>query len=190
LGLEAEEFRPWKDMMLGSSDTILLVEGETDKRYFEMLRAPEHGSNRLLLQGDIVPYEGTGSLCNTVLLRFIKNRHRRFFVTFDLDAADRVEKSLKGLQLERSKHYLPIGHNAAGKRNIEGLLPEFVTKAVYEANAGLVQAATAGTKDEQDSAKRRLKILLFEEFKKQATAGPEFFASFYALTKIINKAIS
>jgi hypothetical protein len=144
----------------------------------------------LLLQGDIVPYEGTGSLCNTVLLRFIKNRHRRFFVTFDLDAVDRVEKPLKGLQLEKYKHYLPIGHNVAGKRNIEGLLPEVVTKAVYEANASLVQAATAGTKDEQDSAKRKLKTLLLEEFEKKATARPEFFGNFYALTKVINRAIS
>jgi len=190
LGLDAEEFKPWKEMMLGPADTILLVEGDTDKKYFEMLRAPEHGSNRLLLQGDIVPYEGTGSLSNTVLLRFIKNRHRRFFVTFDLDAVDRVEKPLKGLQLEKHKHYLPIGHNVAGKRNIEGLLPEVVTKAVYEANASLVQAATAGTKDEQDSAKRKLKALLLEEFEKKATAGPEFFGNFYALTKVINKAIS
>ena len=52
-------------------------------------------------------------------------------------------------------------------RNIEGLLPEVVTKAVYEANADLVQAATAGTKEEQDSAKRELKTLLLEEFQKE-----------------------
>jgi energy-coupling factor transporter ATP-binding protein EcfA2 len=190
LGLDTEEFKPWKDMMLGSADSILLVEGDTDKKYFEMLRKSEHGENRLLLQGDIVSYEGTGSLNNTVLLRFIKNRHRKFFVTFDLDAVDRVEKTLKSLQLEKHKHYVPIGHNTAGKRNIEGLLPEVVTKAVYEANANLVQAATAGTKEEQDSAKRRLKTLLLEEFEKKAIPGPEFFGSFYTLTKIINRAIS
>jgi energy-coupling factor transporter ATP-binding protein EcfA2 len=190
LGLDTEEFKPWKGMMLAGADTILLVEGDTDKKYFEMLRAPSHGSNRLLLQGEIVPYEGTGSLSNTVLLRFIKNRHRKFFVTFDLDAVDRIEKTLKGLQLERHRHYMPIGQNAAGKRNIEGLLPETVTKAVYESNADLVQAATAGTKDEQDSAKRKLKTLLLEEFEKKATPGPEFFGHFYALTKVINKALS
>ena len=88
-------------MLLADADTILLVEGETDKKYFEMLRRLEHGSNRSLLHGDIVPYEGTGSLSNNVLLRFIKNRHRRFFVTFDLDAIDRIERTLKGLQLEK-----------------------------------------------------------------------------------------
>ncbi len=47
-----------------------------------------------------------------------------------------------------------------------------------------------GTKEEQDGAKRRLKTLLLEEFEKKATPGPEFFGSFYALTKIINRAIS
>jgi putative ATP-dependent endonuclease of OLD family len=190
LGLDTEEFKPWKDMMLGSTDSILLVEGDTDKKYLEMLRDAKHGSNRLVLHGDIVSYEGTGSLSNTVLLRFIKNRHRKVFVTFDLDAVDRVEKTLKGLKLEKKKHYLPIGHNVAGKRNIEGLLPESVTKGVYKANASLVQAATAGTKEEQESAKRKLKTLLFDEFEKQATPGVEFFGGFYSVVKVINKAVS
>lgn len=190
LGLDAEEFKPWKSMMLAGVDTILLVEGETDVKYFEMLRGPEHGNNRLQLQGDIVPYEGTGSLSNTVLLRFVKNRHRKFFVTFDLDAEGQIVKTLKCLQLEKHKHYLPVGLNVAGKRNIEGLLPDVVTKAVYEANPDLVQAATAGTKDEQDAAKRKLKGLLHQEFKKRATPGQEYFGHFYALTKAINKAMT
>lgn len=190
LGLHAEEFKPWKPMMLASVDTILLVEGETDVKYFEMLRGAEHGSNRLQLQGDIVSYEGTGSLSNTVLLRFVKNRHRKFFVTFDLDAECQIEKTLKSLQLEKYKHYLPIGLNVAGKRNIEGLLPDVVTKAVYEANPSLVQAATAGTKEEQDTAKRKLKGLLYQEFKKRATAGPEYFTHFYGIAKTINKAMA
>ncbi len=77
LGLDAEEFKPWKAMLLAATDALLLVEGETDKEYFEMLREQSHGSNRLLLQGEIVPYEGTGALCNTVLLRFVKNRYRK-----------------------------------------------------------------------------------------------------------------
>jgi predicted ATP-dependent endonuclease of OLD family len=189
LGLDAEEFKPWKSMVLAASDAILLVEGETDKAYFEMLRNQSHGSNRLLLQGEIVPYEGTGALCNTVLLRFVKNRYRKFFVTFDLDAAGQIEKTLKSLQLEKSKHYLPVGLSAAGKRNIEGLLPDSVTTSVYAANASLVQAATAGTKEEQEGARNRLKKLLLEEFKTKAKPGAEFFGNFYALTKAINKAL-
>lgn len=189
LGLDAEEFKPWKAMLLAGSDAILLVEGETDKEYFEMLRDQAHGANRLLVPGEVVSYEGTGALSNTVLLRFIKNRYRRFFVTFDLDAAERIEKTLKSLQLEKGTHYIPIGLSAPGKRNIEGLLPESVTTAVYGANPNLVQAATAGTKDEQDSAKNRLKKLLLDEFKNQATPGAEFFGNFYSLSKAINKGL-
>jgi hypothetical protein len=189
LGLQADEFKPWKAMLLTGADAILLVEGETDKEYFEMLRSAEHGSNQLRFQGEVVSYEGTGSLSNTVLLRFVKNRYPRFFVTFDLDAADRIEKPLKALQLERGAHYLPVGQNSPGKRNIEGLLPESVTTAVYGGNAALVQAATSGTKDEQESARSRLKKLLLEEFKAKAQPGEEFFGRFYALAKTINRAL-
>ncbi len=189
LGLQAEEFKPWKAMLVTDADAILLVEGDTDKEYLEMLRAPEHGSNRLHFQGEIVSYEGTGSLSNTVLLRFVKNRYPKFFVTFDLDAADRIEKHLKALQLERGTHYVPVGQNVAGKRNIEGLLPDSVTTAVYGGNAGLVQAATSGTKEEQDSARGRLKKLLLQEFKARARPGEEFFGQFYAVARIINKAL-
>lgn len=189
LGLDAEEFKPWKTVLLTGSDAILLVEGDTDKEYFEILRSDVHGDKRLLFQGDIVSYGGTGALNNTTLLRFVKDRHRRFFVTFDLDAADRIEKTLNGLQLEKGKHYLPIGLNVAGKRNIEGLLPESVTTAVYGANPALVQAATAGTKEEAESAKNRLKRLLLEEFKRRAMPGTDFYGHFYALSKVINKSL-
>ena len=54
----------------------------------------------------------------------------------------------------------------------------------------MVQAATTGTKDEQNSARKHLKALFLEEFKKKAIPGAEFFEHFYALTKVINKALS
>jgi len=189
LGLDADEFKPWKQMLMGRTDAVLLVEGETDKEYFEMLRKPEHGINRLRFQGEIVSYEGTGALSNTILLRFVKNRYPKFFVTFDLDAAERIEKNLKALGLEKGKHYLPVGLNAAGKRNIEGLLPDSVTTAVYGRSADLVQAATSGTKEEQESAKARLKSLLLKEFKERARPGQEYFGRFYSLVKTINKSL-
>jgi AAA15 family ATPase/GTPase len=190
LGLDTEEFKPWKALILSGSEAILLVEGETDCEYFEMLRLEVHGTSRLQVRGEVVSYEGTGSLQNTVLLRFIKNRYRKLFVTFDLDAAERLEKPLQALQLEKGKHYLPVGLNVAGKKNIEGLLPDRVATAVYGAHPGLVQAATAGTKDEQDSAKGRLKRLLLEEFKRQAQPGSEDYGHFYQLARAINRALS
>jgi hypothetical protein len=190
LGLDTEEFKPWKALILSTSDAIVLVEGETDRAYLEMLRDEAHGANRLVVPGEIVSYEGTGSLQNTILLRFIKNRYRKIFVTFDLEAADRLEKTLQTLQLEKGKQYTPVGLNTAGKRNIEGLLPEKVITAVYASNTALVQAATAGTKDEQENAKGRLKKLLLEEFKRQARPGAEDYGHFYALAKVITRALA
>jgi len=190
LGLATDEFKPWKKMMVNESDAILLVEGDTDREYFERLRDPIHGEHRLDFEGEVVSYDGTGALNNTVLLRFVKNRYKRIFVTFDLDAVTTLDKTLHTLQMEKGRQYLPIGLAAAGKRNIEGLLPERVTTAVYAANPSLVQAATAGTKEEQDSAKGRLKKLLLEEFKRVATPGVNDFGHFYSVVKVANKALS
>jgi putative ATP-dependent endonuclease of OLD family len=190
LGLDTDEFKPWKDLILSTSDAILLVEGDTDREYFSMLQDERHGAHKLVVPGEIVPYEGTGSLRNTVLLRFVKNRYQKLFVTFDLDASEHVEKTLQSVQLEKGKHYLPVGLDAPGKKNIEGLLPESVTTAVYASNASLVQAATSGTKEEQESAKNRLKKLLLEEFQKKCKPGPEYFGNFHSLVKVINRALS
>jgi hypothetical protein len=189
LGLESEEFRSWKELMLSGSDSIFMVEDEIDKQYFEMLRDPRHGANKLDFAGDIVSYDGIGSLQNTVVLRFVKNRYRKLFVTYDLDAEQRLEKTLTALCLEKKKHHMPVGLNSAGKRNIEGLLPESVRAKVYSDHADLVQEATQGTKEEQESARNRLKRFYFEEFNKQATPGPQYFANFYTLVKIVNSAL-
>ena len=189
LGLESDEFKPWKELLLSGSDAILLVEGETDKQYFEMLKDQAHGNHKLDFNGDIVSYDGTGSLQNTVLLRFIQNRYRKLFVTYDLDAEKRLEKTLTALKLEKKRHYMPVGTDAAGKRSIEGLLPDAIRTAVYAAHSDLVQEAMQGTKDEQDSARGKLKKLLLEEFKKKASPGPEFFGGFYPLVKVINAAL-
>jgi hypothetical protein len=165
------------------------VEGDSDKEYFEMLRDPAHGINRLNFSGEIVSYDGTGSLQNTVLLRFIKNRYKKLFVTYDLDAEDQLAKPLQALGPERKSHFAPVGLNDPGKRNVEGLLPESITTAVYGANPSMVQAATHGTRKEQESARSLLKKALLEEFKRKSRPGPEYFVSFYPLVKIINKAL-
>ena len=189
MGLESEELKPWRDLILSGSDAILLVEGDTDKEYLEMLRHEAHGPNRLCFTGDIEPYHGTGALQKTELLRFIKNRHRKFFVTYDLEAESKVEQTLQKLGLQKKKQYLPIGVNVPGKKNIEGLLPECVVQAVHNRNTTLLQAATSAAKTERDSAKGKLKRLMLEEFKKKATPGNEFFGGFYKVVKTINKGL-
>jgi len=189
LGLESEEFTPWKKLLLAKSEAILLVEGETDKEYFEMLRQPAHGAKRLVFAGEIMSYEGTGALKNTVLLRFMKDRCNRLFITYDLDCERAVESTLKALGLQKRNDYMSVGINAPGKKSIEGLLPDSVKTAIYGQNPDLVEAATSGTKDEKASAKSNLKRLFLEEFKDKAQAGEEFFGKFYPVVKIINKAL-
>ncbi len=68
-------------------------------------------------------------------------------------------------------------------------MPDSVTSAVYAANASLVQIATTGEKDEQESARNKLKKLYLEEFKKVAKPGPECFGNFYPIVRVINKAL-
>jgi putative ATP-dependent endonuclease of OLD family len=189
LGLEDKTFQPWRALFSGGQDSIILVEGESDKRYLEMLRGDEHGDNRLLFEGDIVPYEGTGALSNSVLLRFVQNRYRQIVVTYDLDAAGTVEKNLLALKFEKGKQFFSVGRDLPGKRNIEGLLPDRVVKAVYSANPEAVQAMMAGTSEEQKLARHSLKKALFEEFEKVAVPGDADFGHFYQLTRAMNTAL-
>jgi hypothetical protein len=178
-----------ENLIIRSSKSLLLVEGAHDKEYFALLRDQAHSSSRLDFDGDIESYDGTGSLQNTVLLRLLKTRNERIFVTYDLDAEHEVEKHLKAVGLEKGKHYLPIGQNIAGKKNIEGLLPEKVLSAVYGNNAALVQAATSGgEKEEQRKAKASLKKLLLVEFKRVAKPG-EDYSLFYPTARAIGKAL-
>jgi len=190
LGLDDREFGPWKDMMFSKADAILLVEGDTDKEYFELLRDEAHGTNRLTADCEIVSYGGTGSIQNTVLLKFIQDRFVKFFVTFDLDATAAVERTLRSLQLEKGKHFTPIGIDVAGKRCIEGLLPASIQTAVYAANPDLVQAMQSADTNERKSACNRLKSLLLEEFKSKAQPGDDDFGQFYPLAKLVNRAFA
>lgn len=189
LGISNPEFEPWKGLFFSKNSKILLVEGEIDKEYFEMLRESSHGVNALKFDGEIFPYGGTGTLSNGVLLRFIKGRYDRFFITFDLDAEVGLSKLLGGLGLEKNKHFASVGINGGGRNKIEGLLPEKVRSAVFGANGDLVQQIVGGNGDEAKQAKQKLKRLLLNEFKSQAVPGDEYYGEFYKLSKIIGKAM-
>jgi putative ATP-dependent endonuclease of the OLD family len=189
LGMSSDEFKPWQRLFGSQSDAILLVEGDTDKAYFEMLRDPEHGENALKFDGDIIAYDGTGTLKNNMLLRFIKNRYKRVFLTFDLDMKSEVERCLASLDMKKDSDYLAIGIDAPGKRAIEGLLPETVRTAVFAAAPDLVMAATSGTKEERDQARNQLKRMYLEQFRAVARPGSEYFAEFYRIAKAATKAL-
>lgn len=189
LGIDNKEFLVWRDVFFNPTQSILLVEGETDKEYFDMLRDACHGANTLSFTGEIFPYGGCGSLKNTVLLRFIKNRYKKIFITYDLDYEHEVDKLLQPLGLQKGKHYLGIGSNTPGKKNIEGLLPESVKKAVNGLHHDLVDQVMSGEKDDRETARSRLKRLYLEEFKQRSIPGDEFFKGFYPVVRTINRAL-
>jgi len=168
----------------------LLVEGATDKEYFELLRDPGHGDRGLKFEGEIFPYGGKDTLQQKQLLKFIREKYKIFIVTYDLDVQCEIEPCLKDIGLVKGESYIAIGKQMAGKENIEGLLPESVTKAVFTDCSDLVQKALSGKRDEQKSAKSSLKKLFLEEFKRSASADSDHYKEFYLLAKQINKMVA
>jgi hypothetical protein len=187
LGIDSKEFEPWKKLLFSENTSILLVEGKTDKEYFDMLLDETHGSNRLRFDGDIFPYGGYAALNNTILLRFIKNRYKKLLITYDLDAEQHVEQSLKGLGFKKNCDYFGIGLEAPGKKRIEGLVPSSVTSTVTEANPDIVSALMDSNKNVRGKAANQYKKLLLAEFKSTAVPGcQDHFSRFYELTAKIN----
>lgn len=189
LGIDNAAFEPWKGVFFNKSKNILLVEGKTDAAYFELLRVPAHGTGQLRFDGEIFSYGGFGNLKNTVLLKFIREKYDRMFVTYDLDREKEVTHSLASVGLKKNEHFLPIGLSAPGKQNIEGLVPDSVTSKVYGDNAALVQQAMHGTTEEKNDAKEKLKLLIYKEFVSKAEPGEQYFKRFYDVARAINKAM-
>jgi predicted ATP-dependent endonuclease of OLD family len=186
LGISNEEFKPWRELFFSETRSLLLVEREIDKEYFELLRKEEHGNKKLNFDGDIFDYDGCSTLKNPTLLKFIRNRCKSVVITFDLDVAIDVEPTLKRNGFEKNKSYITVGIDEPGKRCIEGLLPEEIRKEVINQNADLVQQAMYGDKDEQRSAKNLLKRKYLESFKQNSVPGEEHFKEFYRLVSVIN----
>lgn len=190
LGINNAEFAPWRDVFFSKGKALLLVEGETDKEYFELMRDESHGPHRLVLDGDIFAYGGFGDLTQSGLLKLVKAKFANAFITFDLDMADKVQKALEAFDFIADKHYSALGLDQPGKRKIEGLLPDHVKGTVHQANAALLEQLQSNTKEERTSATGQLKALYLEQFKKTAKPQTADFAEFYKITKKINKALN
>jgi putative ATP-dependent endonuclease of the OLD family len=188
LGLASAEFQPWREIFFSTSTSHLLVEGKTDKEYFELLRESCHEENRLSFDGDIFPYDGCGNLKNLTLLNFLKAKSKYLVIAFDIDVIQTVEPTLKGYGFEKNKSYVVVGIDKAGSRSIEGLIPDEYKNRVNAKNPELVQQAIHGTKEEQKVSKNQLKSLYLEDFKENAQPKSDDYAEFYKLTKILNKA--
>lgn len=189
LGMVGPEFESMKNAFFSNQNTLLLVEGAIDKEYFELLKSDEHGANKLEFDGELFAYDGFGFLTNNILLKFIKNRFNNVLITLDLDTYDKVKKNIERTGFEKDVNYFVVGQNKAGKRNIEGLIPNSVMTSVHQENGELVQALLSDNSDEVKSAKSSLKQLYLSKFKEIAEPTPEYYSEFYKLTKKLNKAI-
>lgn len=190
LGVTVQSFEPFKEMFFNENESILLVEGATDKEYFEMLKKEEHGKNKLVFDGYIYDYGGAGNLKNGVLLKFIKEKYNKFIITIDIDQLVNIEKTFLELNLIKDKHYFGVGLNEGGKTSIEGLLPPSIKSKVYSEHFDLVDKAYSSINPEEaKSSRNKLKKIMLEEFKKVAKPNDEYFSEFYKLSKRINKSL-
>jgi len=190
LGLSTEEFRPWKELFFGNNESTLLVEGSTDRAYFEMLRSEDHGVNRLVFDGSVFDYDGFGSLKSPTMLKFIQNRSKSSFITYDLDIESEVRKGLERNGFVHKENCLALGLNKPGMRAVEGLLPRSLVTSVNNEHNELVQQAMYGTKDEQKSAKNSLKKHYLTKFQDECEPTKEWFGEFYKVVKVINAGLA
>lgn len=186
LGIQGDDFGPFRSIIFSDSSDIILVEGSSDQEYLELLKDEKHGRDRLQFSGEIFVYGGAGNLKNSILLRFIKERFKRFVVTIDLDKYPEIVKTFENIGLKENQEYLVIGKNEPGKKAIEGLLPQSLLSKVYSENVDLVQRAVENS-DEGKQARKDLKNKILEVFKSDSLNDLNNFHEFYKITRILNK---
>lgn len=185
LGIDNEVFEPWRATLFRDADAVLLVEGETDLEYFELLRDSQHGANSLTFTGDVIPYGGKDSIKNSFVLKFIRQKHSRCFITFDLDAEPELKEKIESAGFKKNEDYLALGSPSAP--SIEGLVPSIVTQAVHSRNTDLMNQLIHGTPQVRKDAKSRYKRILLDEFKRVAEPTDEYYGKFYPVVKCISK---
>lgn len=188
LGVCGPEFDIFKTAIFSQSDILIMVEGETDKEYFELCRDKKHGKNALTEKGQIFAYDGKDKISNGVLLKFIRDRYLKVIITSDLDAENDVFSKLQRLGFEKNKTYFPVGIDAPGKRAIEGLLPEAIRIKVRSENQDLVTALESNNSNERRNAKNELKKKYLENFKTEASVDAGDYAELYKICKKLNQA--
>jgi hypothetical protein len=187
LGINAELFAPWKDLLVSDSDTVLLVEGKIDQEYLEYFRNPLHGDNQLKYSGPILPYEGKDSLKAGAILRFIREHFKKCVVTYDLDAESQLSQSLTISGFTIGTDAISVGLSVPGKGNIEGMVPQQISARVYSENPDLVTQAMSGSTDEKKSAKNQLKAKMLAHVKLVSDPSEDEFKSFYSFIRRIDK---
>ena len=190
LGLPNTVTSQWKEIIFSSSKKILFVEGETDKKYLEFFKDKCHGKNRLLFDGEIYPYNGTGFFSNVGMLKFIMNIFKKVVITFDLDAQRQLIPQFDNLGLKRGRDYLCIGDEKNHIESIEGLLPDWVTNQVCEQDTKLFNRALSNDPKIKKSAQAEIKKRKCEVFTQSAKPIDTDCGQFYKLISTLNKMLN
>ena len=188
LGIIPEEFSDWRDVLGVSASEVILVEGETDKKYFEFFRDHYPNTYQISSKVEIESYGGKDALQNAAMLRFARSRFKKMFITFDLDAKKAVERSIKSLGLKENVDYLAIGLNSDGADNIEGLVPKAIVSEVYAAEPTLIQQFGSPKAEVRKSAKNKIKDRILQQLK-ASNLKEEEFSEFKKIFSKINKGL-
>lgn len=165
----------------------ILVEGDTDKKYFDYLRNKYKADFGIPNEIEIIPYGGKDTLKNSMLLKFVLSRFDKAFITFDLDAKSEVERVLNSLGLQESVSYISVGLNKPGREAIEGLLPDRVISAVINREIDLVMQLGSKNPEDRKSAKNQLKKKYLDEFTNHDDYSEDELKSIFKIGKLIGK---
>jgi putative ATP-dependent endonuclease of the OLD family len=186
LGIVPPEFESWKSVIGLQSDCAILVEGVIDQEYFHFFRERYPKLYGIPANVEIEAYGGVDALRNVAMLRFVRRKFKKMYITFDLDAKAAVLRSLESIGLVEKLDFVPVGRAASGAECIEGLLPNSVMQSVYGREIALVQQLNSAKPDERKSAKNSLKAKLLEELKSsnpQESELEEFRKLFATISK-------
>ena len=190
LGLDNSEFSAWKNILITDKKSVLLLEGEIDKQYFEYIQSLGIPGFSIPANVDIVAYEGKDALKNAILLKFFVERFKKVLVTFDLDAKADLERIMNQIGLIEGKNFLMVGANKPGRQCIEGLIPERILSKVYSSNTDLVMQLTSQDNKERKSAKNNLKAKILAEFKSDKSITADDLKLFLPIFRAIKKQLS
>lgn len=189
LGLDNSEFASWKKVLTSEKSCVMLVEGDIDKKYYEHIHSLNIPGLRLPEGIEIVPYEGKDSLKNSILLKFIVQKFKKVFVTFDLDAKLELERTMVQIGLVEGSQYMAIGAIKPGRQCIEGLLPERILAKVHAENTDLVMQLTSAETRDRKSAKSSIKQKLLTEFKSSRDLTAEDLRAFNSIFRALARSL-
>ncbi|HEX7781842.1 MAG TPA: AAA family ATPase [Sphingobium sp.] len=187
LGFADQSFVPWQEAMSFRGKKILLVEGDIDRKYLERMKDPMFGNSALDKEIQIFTYNGSDNLKNESILKLVIDLSEKCVVTCDLDAFEKVKKTISLLGLEKSGKFLTIGHGD-GRGCIEDLVPTSFSEEVYKQNPQLVEKLM-GNRDDQRSAKSSMKSKMCDYFLTNAKDMKDYSA-FVGLAKRLNKLLA